>query len=277
MKRFILAAILPALCLFSIQARSQDLVGISYDSGTLYSISTATASPTVIGSTGITGFADIQYAPNGTLYGFTNSLSVPTLYTINPTTAQATAVGRLGLSPVVEGGLAIAPNGTAYGAEAGLPAALFSINLATGAGTSIGAISGGGHDINGLAYRSDGQLIGLDRISNSLLLIDPTTAASSTLTVLSAPVGAVGGLTLVNGMGYFSTSSTATGGSNSLYSFDPFTGANALIGSFSPTITGNGISGITGLSSAVPEPGSVALLLGMGVTGAGFLVRRRRQ
>ena len=65
--------------------------------------------------------------------------------------------------------LAFAPNGTAYGTNgdsAAIPQ-LFTINLTTGAATVIGTLSGGDHDINGLAYRSDGMLIGLDRVTNS--------------------------------------------------------------------------------------------------------------
>lgn len=39
----------------------------------------------------------------------------------------------------------------------------------------------------------------------------------------------------------------------------------------------NGCVGVYALVTPVPEPGSVALLVGLGVTGAGFLARRRKQ
>src|SRR5262249_35137258 len=80
------------------------LLGIDFDTGTLYSVSTANAALTLIGSNG-RNFGEIEFSPSGTLYGFTTG-STSTLYTINPSTAAATPIGPLGLSFVFEGGLA---------------------------------------------------------------------------------------------------------------------------------------------------------------------------
>jgi hypothetical protein len=243
------------------------LIGVTLDDGNLYTVSTVNASSTLIGNTGVTNWADIQFAPNGTLYGFTTSAGTPSLYTINPTTASTTLVGPLNAGFVFEGGLAFSPGGIAYATNLGSSSAaqLFTINLNTGAATAVGTISGGSHDINGLAYRvADGKLIGLDRVTNSLLVIDPTTAAASTLAAVSATVGAVGGMTVLNGVGYFNTSgpSGASPGSNELYSFNLSTGAATLVGSLAPTIGGDGISGLAGTvtTSGAPEPASLALL-----------------
>jgi hypothetical protein len=145
--------------------RAGPLLAVDTDNGNLYQVSTSNAALTLVGNTGVPFLADIQFAPNGTLYGFTDSAAAnPSLYKINPTTAAATLVGPLGIGFVFEGGLAFAPNGTAYGSNAGDSGhdQLFTINLTTGAATVIGTLSGS-HDINGLVYRSDGQLIGLDR------------------------------------------------------------------------------------------------------------------
>jgi hypothetical protein len=147
--------------------------------------------------------AGIEFSPTGTLYGF--SAGASTLYTINPSTAAATAIGPLGLG-VFEGGLTFAPNGTAYGTNASgaANAQLFSINLTTGAATVIGFM--GAHDINGLAYRAtDNMLIGLDRVTNALVLIDPVTAATSDLAVVPSAIGSVGGMTVAGITGYFNT------------------------------------------------------------------------
>ncbi len=235
------------------------LFAIDDDSGNLYSVSTTNAGLTLIGGTGIPLAGEIEFSPGGTLYGFSSGSS-PTLYTINPSTAASTVVGPLGLPFVFEGGLAFSPGGTAFGTNGGDSGAaqLFTINLATGAATVVGTLSGGSHDINGLAYRSDGELIGLDRVSNSLIVINPTTAAVTSLAAVPSTVGAVGGMTVLSGVGYYSTSgpSSNPAGSNTLYSFNLFSGASTPIGNFNGVITGTGISG---LAASVPEPGAIVL------------------
>ena len=97
------------------------LLGVNSDDGNLYSVSATTAALTLIGNTGIAGaWADIAFAPNGTLYGFTDSAALtPTLYTIDPGTAAVTPIGPLDLPFVFEGGLAFASNTTAYGTNGG--------------------------------------------------------------------------------------------------------------------------------------------------------------
>jgi hypothetical protein len=193
---------------------------------------------------------------------------------------QLLPVEPLGVGFVFEGVLAFAPNGTAYGSNAGSAGApqLFTINLTTGAATIIGTLAGS-HDINGMTWRSDGKLVALDRVSNSLLVIDPTTLAISTLAALGSAVGAVGGMTVDGTTAFFSTSGPGSiPGSNSLYTFDLFTGSFSLVGSFAPTITGTGISGIAGGASvaAVPEPASLTLA-GVAAFGLlGYRLRRRK-
>ena len=250
------------------------LLGVDFDSGNLYSVSPANASLTLVGNTGLTNWAEIEFAPNGTLYGFTTGGS-SNLYKIDPVTAGTALVGPLQLPFVFEGGLAFAPNGAAFGTNgnsSGNPQ-LFRLNLSTGQATVIATISGGDHDINGLAYRGDGKLIGLDRVSNDLLIIDPVTAASSVLASVPATVGSAGGMTVLNGVGYFNTSGPISSfpGSNELYSFDLFTGASTRIGSFAPTITGTGISG---LAATIPEPSTLGLAFA-GLAGGLLSLSRR--
>jgi hypothetical protein len=65
-----------ALALSGMQAsHAGELVAIGYNSGILYNVNSFNAALTAIGSTGVKGavdvFADIQFAPDGTLYGFT--------------------------------------------------------------------------------------------------------------------------------------------------------------------------------------------------------------
>jgi hypothetical protein len=263
-------ALLAALVLGGLGGPRQgraEILAIDFESGDLYAVSTSDASLSLIGSTGVAGIGSLDYRPSdGFLYGFTvgGSTGAPpaTLYRIDPFTAAATPVGLLGIGFVFEGGLVLAPNGTAYGVNSGgaVNPFLFSINLETGAATTIGVISGGDHDINGLAWRSDGMLVGLDRVTNSLLAINPITAASSVIAAVSPTVGAIGGMTVAEGVGYFSTAGfdADPAGSNELYSFNLFTGAHSLVGGFDGVISvGDGISGL----AFIPEPSSLALLL----------------
>jgi len=262
-----------------------ELLGVNRTTGDLYSVSEVNASTSLIGSTGLLGIVDdMQFAPNGILYGFTDAgptnLGTPSLYTINPNTAAVSLVGPLNPTAFVfEGGLTFAPDGTAYAMNMGSngSTALFTINLATGAATSLGVVSGA-NDINGLAYRSDGMLIGLDDNSNSLLVINPGTLTASTLAATPTTVGGVGGMTVDNGIGYYATGGpgASPSGSDSLYSFDLFTGASTFIGDLG--FADKGLSGLAAgsVSTTVPEPGSL-LLLGSGLALLRVFSRPRRK
>jgi hypothetical protein len=273
----LLLSFLFASCVAALPARALSLVGVEAESGTLYRISAADASITAIGGTGLPFvenparvLAGLERAADGTLYAFTAG-DDPVLYTIDDGTGAATAVGALGIGFVFEGGLAFSPGGTAHGLTQldGDMLSLFTIDLTTGAAT-LGAMipdfEAGELDVNGLAWRSDGVLVGHDRVSNALVVIDPGSGAVATLAALSPTVGAVGGIAVWNGVGYLATASTdnpSGAGSDELWSFDLFTGAASLIGSLGTT--GRGIAGL-----AVPEPATGALLaLGALALGGG--------
>ena len=231
-----------------------------------------------MGNTGVSSLGSLEYRPsNGFLYGIGNQVidgkTGKALYRINPANASTTLVGSVGPGNVFEGGLVIAPDGTAYATNMNFSdnPTLFKINLDTAATTTVGTISGGAHDINGLAWRSDNMLVGQDRITNSLLAINPSTAASSVIAAVSSTVGGFGGMAAIGDFGYFSTSGPQPQGSNSLYSFNLNSGAHTLIGSFAPTIAGNGISGLALIP--VPEPASVTLAA---LAIVSLLVTRRR-
>lgn len=263
------------LCAFGTSVSpAQDLVGVHFDTGEVHRISTTDGSAAPVGATTIPNMAGLEADPDGRLLAFSAGEGlVPTLYRLSPGTGfSATAVGPLGGEVIFEGALVFAPDGSAYGAshDGEMNRQLFRLDVATGASTVIGTISGGSHDINGLAWRSDGMLVGVDRITNSILTIDPATAASSLISVIDdATVGAVGGMTVLGQVGYFTTSGPGlpSPGSNSLYSFDLFTGEHTLIGSLGPSVTGTGISGL-----AVPEPATLAFL----ILGSAFVLVRRR-
>ena len=263
-----------------------DLVAVDHDTGDLYLTSTANASLTFLGSTGLERLGSLEFY-DGSLYGITHGSSAavdpagrPTLYRINLNAGQTgietvEAVGQLGLS-LFEGGLAISADGTAYGVNQGDVSnpGLFSINLATGAATTIGIVTGGQHDIDGLSWRTDGMLIGLDRKSQSLLVINPTNAVATILAAVEPSIGAIGGMVIAESGSYFATAGPgnppAVQGTNGLYSFDPFTGeVLEFVGNFNLPTSGTQ-EGIGGLA-LVPEPASMAIL----ALGTLALVRRR--
>jgi len=140
------------------------MLGIDSDAGNLYRISTTDASLSLTGNTGLVNAsafqmpADLQFAPDGTLYCFTTTVGTNSmLFRVNPDTAATNFIGYLGLGIVFEGGLAFSPTGTAYGVNAGtvVNPQLFTVNLQNGHASIVGTISGG-HNLLGV---SDGATI----------------------------------------------------------------------------------------------------------------------
>ncbi|MFH1747313.1 MAG: PEP-CTERM sorting domain-containing protein [Planctomycetota bacterium] len=283
-KRLCLATAIAGLFVMLSPTAFGDLFGIEYDTGHLHRISVTDGSMTYIGDTGLGGNygpASLEYNvfDSGQLYAFTTGsyndpYGVPDakLYSIDPSTAATTEIGPLGLPTFVsEGGLAFSPAGVAYGVNTGSwagGAELFTINLGTGAATSVGNM-GPGVDVNGLAWRSDGMLVGIERPTNSLVQIDPSTAVMTVIATLEPAVGASGGMAAIGDTGYFACGNdySTIPGANALFTIDLYTGAHELVGSFDPWVTGIGIGGL-----ALPEPGSLALLVLAGLAAA----RRRR-
>jgi hypothetical protein len=153
---------------------------------------------------------------------------------------------------------------------------LFTINLATGAAAIATRLDENiVFDLNGMIWRSDGRLVAIERTSNSLLQINPADGLTSVITVFDdATLGSVGGMTMLDGVAYFSTANT-TGtvpGTNDLFRFDPFTGEHTRVGTFGTTLTTLGISGLAALP--VPEPSSGVLIVACGSILLGNMRRR---
>jgi hypothetical protein len=160
----------------------------------LVKINPATALVTVIGlynagPTNASGdpatMSDINFAPNGTLYGV-GSIGGPDLYTIDILTGQATHVGANGVSTSTSGGgLAISSSGVFYGTPT---ASRFgTYDPTTGAYTNVGnPTKPGGGSYAALAFGPTGLLYGMNSGAgapppNHLVTIDPATATVTDL------------------------------------------------------------------------------------------------
>ncbi|HVT13052.1 MAG TPA: hypothetical protein VHE55_12380 [Fimbriimonadaceae bacterium] len=245
---------------------SAQLYGISWDSGDLYRISTADASLTRVGATGIVGAGDLAFDPGGTLWSFSTGTS-SAAYRINPTDASAFSIGPTMLGFVFEGGLAFDSDGSPIATNEGNASTphLFTFDTELGIGTEGAVLQGGQHDINGLTYWQN-TLIGLDNITNSIVKIDPTTGQVTNLKTFDPnagdpTIGDIGGLTVYQNQIYFVTSGSSgmVAGSNSLYRLNPANWTPTLIGVIDRAVVGDsGLSGIAG--TPVPEPASALIL-----------------
>lgn len=243
-----------------------DLLGVHFDTGSVYRINTSTGFPTLVGPSGVTNCGALELAPDGTLYMVTAGTAA-TLYRVNPATGVAALVGPLGVGFVFEGGLAIENNMTAYAVnqDSAANAKLLRINLATGQAVVVGDM--GNRDINGLMIRSDGTLIGVDRIAAQLVRIDKASGASANIFALPFAVATTGG-SATNawhyGMWYGNGASTT----NTLYFINCYTGGVSVVGAMG--FTGAGLGGLAitprfvsgtmtfqALDSSAPNPTAV--------------------
>jgi hypothetical protein len=116
---------------------SGKMYALSQDTNAVfYTLNPPTTSPTVVGSSGITGTGLLAVNASGTQI-FTGALDPVTgttdLYSVNPTTGVATLVGDTGF--FIINGLFV--NGTLYGFDDNTNA-IVTINTTTGAGTQVG-------------------------------------------------------------------------------------------------------------------------------------------
>ena len=274
MKKSVLIVCLGALAAGAVQAQMYGLL----DDGNLYSVNMTNGDLTVIGQTNRSSMAGLELSPSGALYYITTVANGNEFGTLDKTTGVATAIGNVFPAEFLfEGALAFSPSGVCYATNVGAAsdARLVKINTATGVAETVGTmnVAGAPVDINGLAWRSDGVLVGMNRVSSSLVTINPLTGAITGSLPGSENMGATGGMTSADGKtGYFVTGNDAASnpGSCSLYSVDLFTGQKKLIRDYQNNLPGTGFRGLA--IAPVPEP---MTMVGMGL-GFAALARRRR-
>jgi hypothetical protein len=197
------------------------------DGDNLYLINTTTGSANLIGSFGLPEdkIGALAFNSNGTLYGLGRGIDAK-LYTINPATGAATDVGSSGRF-VFEGGLAFDASGQLFGVDTGnsSDAKLFTLNTTTGVATVVGPNPGESRDINGLAY-VDNTLYAIERLSNSLGTVNPSTGTYIAIGNLGISMGDTGGLAVDPIDGTLYATFYNTGG---LYTLDKSTGTATFI------------------------------------------------
>jgi len=155
----------------------------------LMTIDLQTAQAVAVGTVGtvrLENASDISFAGDGTLYGW-NVRGGP-LLTIDPGTAARTVIGSA-LNDTGGNGLAFTPNGTLYLAGPTDPGDLFTVNIATGAITSVATLSNvplNFGDINAMASDANGLLYVTSRgNTGQLATINPATGMMNTVGILS--------------------------------------------------------------------------------------------
>jgi len=231
----------------------------------LYTVDLATASKTLVGSTGqfLEGLA---MSPGGVLFGTSDTGN---LYTINKVTGAATLVGNTGLGDleglVFNGSTLLAVNFTSSG-----PSTIYSLNTSTGTPTALVTESSStGLDVAMAVLDANDVLIS-GNTNNTLYKVNLTTGGVTTIGIMTD-------LNLIAALSFLSNGNLyALDSGGNAYQVNPNNAALSSIGStgsnfwLDMTTNGGSISG-----PATPEPATLSLL-GAGLALFGLRLRRPR-
>lgn len=272
MRGTLAAMIAAGACASVAHAGTFTLVGVNFDTGTLWNINTATASATAPRATGFAGYTGIAADDSGLLYATTTfGAPVPNaLVTIDAVTGDTNVIGPLGVNANFEGDLAFDPTtGDLFGLQDAQSTAplLYRIDPLSGNASVIGTVpSGSPRDLSAMAF-VNGQLLVIDTQSDRLLTLDPNTADLVGAVTLDAPIGSLAGMSVDPVTGEVFVADGEQGGTDAgnLYTLDVSTGALTFIGETAP-------GGFSGIAFAIPSPG--VMMLGA-IAGVGATRRKR--
>ena len=279
-------------CLFfGLTASAQQVYTMEFNQGNnLFGVfNLLTGNFTQLGNEGGTLFNDIAATSDGTLYGIVNSASLVSLDTSDGAINKSVNFSVSGIES-----LAIAPNGTLYGAS---QSALYTIDPSDGQASLVGNFDNSllGNSGQNIRFAADGNLYDTDgggsAVNTDLFQISLANGMASTLGVIpNIPgmcLGNAGQImygvgiqlgsasTLVQGMIGIDLSSIQPGGTNADGTIATI-GVVVVANNFPNNINFSGSSSydVPGTPiSSVPEPGVMALgLLG----GIGSLVAAKR-
>ena len=241
-----------------------------------------------------------------------NAYAVDTNSNLDLVNLSAATVSAIGPTGQFFEGIALSSTGSLFGTNSS--GQLYSINTATGASTLIGGTGRG--NIEGVVFNGS-TLLGITFTGGTptIFSINTTNATTTNLVTLSSAIGAVRAMTLLDSNDVLVRSDSPQnndldrvnlttgqvtvlgqmpgdidaalgfGSDGSLYTLDdngneyrinPANGSGALVGNAGGLFYLD-LATITSAPMSTPEPGSVALLVGMSLSGAGFLARRRKQ
>jgi hypothetical protein len=144
--------------------------------GDLFTLNTATGASTLIGSTGRGNIEALDFNGN-TLLGVALN-NTATLFSINTSSAAVTDLATLSPGPGSIRSIAVDSSGVLYIRSDGSPKTLSSVDLATGAVTSVGSL--GGNSLYAMDFGPNGTLYGFDD-NGFIYSINTSTGASTYL------------------------------------------------------------------------------------------------
>lgn len=210
---------------------------------------------------------------NGVLYGSTANSSGQSLLTINPASGLVTVVGAFntGIAGNTMADIAFDTSGHLFGIGSSANSALFSINLSSGQATIIGSSGVTGTSGGGLAISTGGIFYGTP-VGTNFGTYNPTTGAFANIANPAKPAGGGAYAALDfddSGILYGLNSGPGAPPPTHLVTINPANGAVTDIGS--------SVDALDAIAfQPVPEPGTMALLIGSGVMGVLIKARRRK-